>query len=463
MTRRQLITTAAIAIAVSAAAAVILMWSASKQPTQPPNVVLIIIDTLRQDKLGAYGFAHETSPEIDRMAEQGVRFDRVIAQSSWTRPSIGSMLTSHYPRTIGIYKEKDEIMPDDFVMLAEVLNEAGYTTIGATANPNINASFNFQQGFDHYIDSHVLFDWMDTSKGPESPGTVPLQSARQIFDSLLAKVKERKTPPYYLQANVMEVHEAHDKRINLSKYEHLFPPGLHKRYLAAIRLVSEEIDRFAAALSALPGFERTLFVIVSDHGEGLEDHRPVGISRGHGWLLYESQVLVPLILYATDDSLPRGRVIESRTRLLDLMPTVLDYLGIEVPPDIAGKSMMAAIDGLEPPELPSGFVVETQFRRADAIGVYGPRWEYFEHHAPRPGTDPRELQVKGKPEQGTVSNQLAAHPEAGDALRAFLQQWESSHPEAKPTKRVTPIQALETEQLRALGYIEAAPTQPDPR
>lgn len=453
MTRMQLITTAAITIAgmVAIAAAVVLI----RYPfAQPPNVVLIIIDTLRQDKLSAYGFPEETSPEIDRMAEQGVRFDRVIAQSSWTRPSIGSMLTSHYPRTLGIYKESDEILSDDFVTLAEVLKEAGYTTIGATANPNINTSFNFQQGFDHYIDSTVLFHWMDVAKGAKRKAKAPLQRARQVFDSLLAQVKERKTPPYYLQANVMEVHESNDKRIDLSKYEPLFPPGPHKRYLAAIRLVSAEIERFANELSALPGFERTLFVIVSDHGQGLDDHKPVEASGSHGLLLYQSQVLVPLIFYATDDSLPRGKVIQARTRLLDLMPSLLDYLGLEAPPDIVGKSMMAAIKGSELPALPSHFVVETRFRTANAIGVYGPQWEYLEHRAPQPGTDPRELQPTGERERGTETNQLETHPEVGDVLQAFLQEWEGTHPEAKPTQRVAPLPSLETEQLRALGYIE---------
>jgi arylsulfatase A-like enzyme len=165
-------------------------------------------------------------------------------------------------------------------------------------------------------------------------------------------------------------------------------------------------------------------------------------------------VLEPLILHSTDDSLPRGTVVEARSRLLDLMPTLLDYLGLEAPPNMVGKSLMAAINGSDPPELPSRFVVETEFRRSNAIGVYAPRWEYFEHRAPHAGTDPRELQKKGGRERGTVSNQLESNPEVGDALRAFLQQWEKTHPKAKPTKRATPLPALEEEQLRALGYID---------
>lgn len=461
MTRkpRTVVVTIAIAGVIGIAVAVALVRSPSPRAVRSqwnslPNVVLIIIDTLRQDKLGAYGFSGNTSPEIDLMVKRGVRFDRVIAQSSWTRPSIGSMLTSQYPRTLGIYKEKGEVLPGDFVTLAEALKQAGYTTLGATANANINTSFNFQQGFDRYIDSTVSLRWMADSDDGGSHKEQKLQSARQVFDSLLAQVKERNAPPYYLQANLMEVHEHRDKRMDLSKYEPLFAGEPDKRYLAAIRLVSEEIDRFAAVLRSLPEFERTLFVIVSDHGEGLTDHQPVRASSGHGRLLYETQVLVPLILYATDDSLPRGKVVEAGSRLLDLMPTLLDYLGLEPPLDIVGQSMMAAVDGQKPPQLPSHFVAETQLRSSDAIGVYGPHWEYFEHRRPHPGTDPRELQKKGERERGSKTNQLEVQPKAGDAIQAFLEQWESTHPKAKPTAPTAPLPALEEEQLRALGYVD---------
>jgi arylsulfatase A-like enzyme len=450
--QRSVVVATAAATIVAIGAAVVLMWG--RAPARPPNVVLIVIDTLRQDKLGAYGFPHGTSPEIDRMAEQGVRFDRVIAQSSWTRPSIGSMLTSQYPRTLGIYEEQSDVLADEFVTLAEVLKGVGYTTIGATANPNINTSFNFQQGFDHYLDSTVLFRWMDATEGASRHDQKKLQSARQIFDDLLSQVKERGTPPYYLQANVMEVHEYWDPRMDLRDYESTFAGAPNSRYLAAIRLVSKEVGRFVKALGKLPDFEHTLFVIVSDHGEGLTDHDPLEDSWGHGRLLYKSQVLVPLILHATDDSLPSGRVVEAPTRLLDLMPTLLEYAGLEGVPGIAGKSTWGAIQGREPPQLPPHFVVETQWRESDAIGVYGARWAYLEHRAPHHGTDPRELQGRDVRERGSQTNQLATKPEVGEALRTSLQQWERAHPRAQATKRAAPLPAVEEEQLRALGYIE---------
>lgn len=456
-TARRLIAIAALVTAMGVALGLVFRHDPSPQSVRaqwesPPNVVLIIIDTLRQDKVGAYGFPMATSPELDLMAHEGVRFDRVIAQSSWTRPSTGAMLTSLYPRTLGIYNEKGQILPDRVVTLAEALKQAGYTTLGATANANINSSFNFHQGFDHYLDSTVL----PALGGDERHGSRPskAESARQVFDSLIAQVKKSDDPPYYLQANVMEVHEQWDERVNLEKYEPLFDRAPARRYLAAIRLVSEEISRFVDALKALPGFERTLFVVVSDHGEGLSDHHPVSHSATHGFLLYESQVLVPLIFYATDDSLPRGKVVEGPCRLLDLMPTLLDYLGIEAPTGIAGKSMMPAIDGDESPELPPRFVTETYLRSAEAIGVYGSGWEYIEHRKPHPGTDSYELQATEGYERGSKTNQIDARPEIAASMRAFLEQWERRHPRSEPTRLKAPLSALEEQQLRELGYIE---------
>ena len=173
-----------------------------------PNLVLIIIDTLRADRLGCYGYSGQTSPELDALAADGVRFERVIAPTSWTRPSIGALLTGHHPRTLGLYREKAEILADRFTTLAELLRDNGYTTVGMTANPHINSSYNFDQGFATYLDSHVLFPFMNPGRGREELQQVtgplrPRAVRRRPGDG----AGDRRQLPGYLQINIMEVHE----------------------------------------------------------------------------------------------------------------------------------------------------------------------------------------------------------------------------------------------------------------
>jgi arylsulfatase A-like enzyme len=173
------------------------------RPEGPPNVVLIVLDTLRADVMGCYGFAGVTTPELDRLAARGVRFERAIASSSWTRPSVGTIVTGRYPRTLGLYKERNQIIPDRFVLLSEILRHSGYRTFGRTANPNLNTVFNFQQGFDVYIDSSVVFDWMQPRHRDESEKFNRLPSARTVYDSALAWVDDQQSSqPIYLQLNV---------------------------------------------------------------------------------------------------------------------------------------------------------------------------------------------------------------------------------------------------------------------
>jgi arylsulfatase A-like enzyme len=245
-------------------------------PNQPdlPNIVLIIIDNLRADRLGAYGFDGPISPELDAYARAGVRFARVVAQTTWTRPSIGSMLTSRYPRTLGLYREKEEVLDDRFATLAEVLQGNGYWAVGATANPNINSYFNFHQGFDEYIDSDVVFSFMDREASPQVLGkTSKLPAARSLFDRLEETVRLHKgRRPAYLQVNLMEVHEYYRPPMEGEPYDALAAVESRAPYLnyaKAVRRVSLETDRFIRRLRALPGWENTLFVIVSDHGDSL--------------------------------------------------------------------------------------------------------------------------------------------------------------------------------------------------
>lgn len=425
-------------------------------PGRRPNIVLIIVDTLRADKMSCYGFGEQTTPELDELAARGVRFERVIAPSSWTRPSIAAMLTSRYPRTLGIYSEQGDSLDDRFLTLAEILQENGYSTLGMTANPNINTHFNFHQGFDFYFDSHVLFQFMNPGSRRNSYDHTPLVPARRMFADTIAPISKEVTFPWYLQFNIMEMHEYYRGHASLTRpeFRSLFNKSKTAPYLQALRQVSKDVHEFIQFFSILPGWEDTLFIITSDHGEGLDDHPDVERSTDHGYLLYESQVMVPMIFFNPGHRFPIP-VVERPVRLLDLLPTILDYVRIDAPAAIEGRSLLALMEGGEPEiDLPEQFVTETQFRDADKIGLYNRDWKYIDNRDGWRGVNRHELQPKGDLENGRVTDRAGARSESVAVMRALLDDWENRHRKVAPTPMSRPLSREEEEQLRALSYLQ---------
>jgi len=419
------------------------------------NLVLIILDTLRADVLGCYGSALETSREVDELARKGVVFERVIAQCSWTRPSIGSFLTSRYPRELGLYDEKDEILADSFETLAETLKKAGYSTIGITANPNINGAFGFGQGFDRHLDSTTVFPWM--AIGGDSYRDKKLMSAKEAFQAALKYIDEL-SPPYYLELDVMEMHEHfQDDSHSLirSEFRDLYPEQSDKAYFQSLRQLSVDVGDLVATLEMREEFANTLFVLVSDHGEGLGDHPDVLDSRLHGRLLYESNVSVPLILYAPSRPADWRSRVSNAVRLLDLKPTLLDLLSVPRNEEDRGVSLVPLMRGQKAPaELPELFVTETEFRDYQKIGAYGTEWKYFENHDQHKGLPRRELQKIGVKENGTLTDQRESQREESRRMRRFLREFEDRFQRRPPTLRSSSLTEGEIEQLEAIGYLK---------
>ncbi|UCH95027.1 MAG: sulfatase [Candidatus Aminicenantes bacterium] len=461
-------------------AVIVLIWrygfvssgshSAMIQPKSRPNIVLVIVDTLRADKLGCYGFPGGISPGIDAMAEKGVLFENVISQCSWTRPSIGSMITAFYPRSIGIFKEKFDILDDKYLTLAEVLQDNGYYTFGITANPNINKIFNFHQGFDDYEDSAVIWGWMKPEAGQKIfSDDSHLPRSRDIFNRVLKKAESMGPEPVYIQINIMEVHSPYlireefkdsfknypVRKVNF-KYSAEKLTRLVRGTLAAVKQVSHDIDEFVKKLRVIPGWENTLFVITSDHGQGLDDHPDVYRSHTHGNYLYESQLMVPLIFYhiGSPQKIYKPHQVKEKVRLLDLMPTILDYVGISPPEGIHGVSLINFIkDKGEKPQLPRYFIAETNWRKIDKIAVYTDQWKYFENKDDWGDINKRELQPSNITENGKLTDKIHEYREIGKEMKRILYQWEKQYKRAKRTFPQGTLSKEEVEQLKSLGYL----------
>ena len=457
------------------AASVVAMQGCGARRGARPNIVLIIIDTLRADFLGCYGCPGSVSPEIDEMARKGLLFERVHAQCSWTRPSIGSLLTSRYPRILGIFKEKFDILADEHSTLAEILSENGYRTIGITANPHLNKVFNFHQGFDDYAESSVIWGWMQPERDKKlmrEGRRINLPRSGEIFKWVLSKAKSGASNPAYVQINVMEVHSP---SLVLNRYRRLYdhitvnvgeaePPKrraalthLVRGTYCAVTQISHDVGEFIDELSSIPGWENTLFILTSDHGQGLVDHPDVHDAAHHGNLLYDSQVRVPLVLYNPADTtlVCGGRRIKEMVRLLDLMPTALAYAGLDAPGEADGESLLGLIPGGGvTPDLPDVLVAETNWKDVDKIAAYTSEWKYIENRDDWKGANPFELQPAGALENGALTDSIYSNPGEAERLKLFLHGWERSFPRAIRTQPPGMPTDVEIEQLKSLGYIK---------
>jgi arylsulfatase A-like enzyme len=424
-------------------------------------VVLVIVDTLRADKLGCYGFPLETSPDIDSLAGRGARFERVISQCSWTRPSIGSMLTGRYPRTLGLYRGREEMLAPGFQTLAELLRDSGYATVGITANPQIAGRVGFDQGFDVYLDNPRELPARQRRRKARKPWharsvrqrTTPFNHmpSADVFDSALELLAGFSDAPVFLMINVMEVHgRGPEVRSEFADHFADHPDG---EYLRSVRQISHDVGRFVDRLLARPEFEKTLVVLASDHGEGLRDHPGIKDGHRHGFLLYESQVRVPLVLVHGEGALSPV-VVERPVRALDIMPTVLDFLGIEVPPEVAGRSLLPLLeDPAAEIGLPPRFVTETYRPEAAKIGVYDTERKYFENRDDWPLLGERELQSMGQREVGLFTDRIDIEPETAWELEAHLAEWEREHPKAEPFYRERRLSEGLAKRLENLGYV----------
>jgi arylsulfatase A-like enzyme len=227
-----------------------------------------------------------------------------------------------------------------------------------------------------------------------------------------------------------------------------------RMYYLKVRQTSADLGRFIEALLGRPGYENTLVVILADHGEGLFDHPNIPNSDGHGLMLYESNMRVPLILCHLAGGLA-PRQVEQEVRIVDLLPTLLDYLNIRVKlPGIVGKSLLPLIKGSrEKIDLPEYSVAETRTQEQFKVAVYSRNWIYIENRRPYPGVNPKELQSRHGRQNGKWSDLINEKPEIAAGMAEFLKTWERKFPQAKPTSPKEKATKETIEQLKSLGYI----------
>jgi arylsulfatase A-like enzyme len=395
----------------------------SRTSASKPNIVLVVIDTLRADKLGLYGHPSPASRELDTLAKQGVFFQRAISQASWTRSSMASLLTGRYPRRIPLLKEKWDKLPLDELSLAETLQEVGYTTVGLTANPQLNRDFNFEQGFTEYVESSVTFGWMKKSPGKKKArGKIRVKSAPEMLERAteIVDVLYDGTAPLYLQLLLMDVHAHH--RIEEDEIDEDLRAYPDRQYLQAVRNATAPLADFIKSMKQKLG-ENTIFIVTSDHGEGLRDHPSVSGSNRHGNLLYGSHVHVPLLFLGDQDLVGVHGARAQLVELIDVYPTLASVAGARVPKILDGQSLISIIRDPKEERIDSVGFSETRWRKRVAKQVVTDgRWMYIESEDDWKGTSPKELQTFGALQDGASTNVLTDYPEQAKRLEGLLKQ-----------------------------------------
>lgn len=300
------------------------------RPIGQDNVVLIIVDTLRPDRLGCYGSPLGTSPNIDRLSQEGVRFSKVATCAPVTLPSVSAILTSTYPLFNNVRYNGRFFLNDSSTTLAEVLKQHGYTTAAFIGGFPLDSRFKVNQGFDIY-DS-------DFSSSVKKKKRKWIGNEVEGFERTAAEVNERVFP--WLDANK-------DKKFFLMV--HYFdphwpyePPAPYKKrfqspYNGEIAYTDEQVGRLLEKLDSLGLKDKTLIVFTGDHGEGLGAHKELT----HGQFLFDTTVMVPLIM--RHPRLTKGKKVDGMVKTLDIMPTILDFLNLPAPTDTQGMSLLPTL------------------------------------------------------------------------------------------------------------------------
>ncbi len=420
-----------------------LIWVCScSRPVDPKtlSVVLVTLDTTRADHIGTYGGRSVPTPNLDRVAREGVRIEEAVSQVPLTLPSHASILTGRYPASHGVRHNGIYRLRDPEETLAERLRAAGFQTAAFIGAYVMNRQYGTGQGFDHYDDITV-----NRYQG----GRDNLYEAQRTADEVNGRISEwlgrRPDGRLFLWIHYYDPHLPYS------------PPEKPGRALSGTGY-DREISYVDACFGDLLGIlgrhgllDRSLLVVVGDHGESLGEHREIS----HGIFLYDGAVHVPLLIRAPG-LVPRGRTVKGPVELVDVAPTILDLLKLEPLPSAQGRSLAERIGGTPPAENARAYA-ETLMPRID-FGwselrmVRTGRYKYIQ--APRPELydlkdDPRE-----------TKNLLADQPAIAEDMASRLSEWVGFTENQGATEGSKKALTSEEEaMLRSLGYLGGGPTE----
>ena len=299
----------------------------------PLNVVLITLDTTRADHLGCYGHESIETPHIDRLAAAGSLYERCYTPVPITLPSHLSILTGTYPAYHGVHENAGFYVAPELVTLPEVLHREGYATAAFVGSFPLDSQTGLDQGFDLYDDNYPSS--LEAGKHPSLQGFFDERPAADVVRPALEWLADR-DGPYFLWTHFFD---AHQPLIPPSPFRERYANALYDGEIAA---VDEAIGRLLSRLEERGDLDRTVIILTADHGEGLGEHGELT----HALLLHSSTVRVPLVIRDPRDL--TARRITAPVATVDILPTLLDRLGLEIPRAVQGDLLPRSDDESTP-------------------------------------------------------------------------------------------------------------------
>ena len=414
-------------------------WTLAHAQAAPPNVLLITLDTVRADRIGAYGYVKASTPVLDRLAREGVRFSDATTQAPLTAPAHAALLTGLYPARIGVRDNATTPVPDTATTAAEAFKAKGYRTGGFVGAFMLTAPYGFAQGFDTFDADFPGFS-DDQKLQVQRRGDAVVDRALQWLEGAAAQ-------PFFGWVHLYDAH---------APYEAPAPFGARFRtspYDGEIAYVDACVGRLIAALERTGRLDRTIVAVVADHGESLGEHG----EQEHGMFLYEGALRIPWIMRLPGRA-HAGLTITEQVRAIDVLPTLAALAGVALP-RADGENLSAVIEG-RPRRDPPPSYAET----------YYPKWHYGWSELTSIRVEnrkyidaPRQELYDLRADAAEQRNLIDARRTLAAGLSAELTKIAAGFGAAAATD--TPQPDAETlARLRSLGYVGmAAPSRPGAR
>jgi arylsulfatase A-like enzyme len=450
------------------------MTTAKPVPSQPgtaqgPSVILIIADTLRADHIGAYGSKATKTPGMDRLARDGVVFENSFANSTWTRPSVATILTSLYPSSHKVMYKTD-LLPDPVETIAETMKGAGYRTVGYVTNINVAPSFHFEQGFQeyYYLTPEFFFGATDSGSKLSFYSGMRLvrerffakdkwvqhyyQDAQTVNGGALPWLDRNASGPFFSLVHYMDPHDPYFEipynGVAVARVDTPNPDPSQRDRLADLYASNVEyLDRFIGnlieALKASGHYDDTAIALVADHGEEFYEHK----GWWHGTTLYDEESRVPIIVKLPKNA-KAGTRVKAPAQLLDVAPTLLAAVGMTSPEAMQGRDLFSDTPA------PAALFQEEDHEGNVLHSIRTDRWKLIVANEGNPrGLAPVELyDMTADPKE--TKNVAAEHADVVEKLKADLETLKVMAASKAVTGTSGAVDAATAEKLRSLGYLK---------